>query len=56
MIYTKIHTHLRCLWFTFYAEIRLSSHATIGSVSYVPIYTVTSSFVDALITVVCGPT
>jgi hypothetical protein len=29
---------------------------TIGSISSVPIYTVTSSFVDALITVVCGPT
>ena len=29
---------------------------TISSISSVPIYTVTSSFVGALITVVCGPT
>jgi hypothetical protein len=29
---------------------------TISSISSVPIYTVTSSFVDTLITVVCGPT
>jgi hypothetical protein len=29
---------------------------TISSISYVPIYTVTSNFVGALITMVCGPT
>jgi hypothetical protein len=46
MIYTKIYTHLCCF----------GSRFTLNSISSVPIYTVTSSFVGALITVVCGPT
>jgi hypothetical protein len=54
MFYTKIYTHL-CF---FGSRLRWNPPKlprTISSISSVPIYTVTSSSVDALITVVCGP-
>jgi hypothetical protein len=55
MVYTKIYTHLCC----FGSRITLKSALTPTHDQlhiYVPIYTVTSSFVGALITMVCGPT
>jgi hypothetical protein len=52
MIYTKIYTVLVHVLRWNPSELP----RTISSISSVPIYTVTSSFVGALITVVCGPT